>query len=339
MGDAGVTGDPNKLSSGTVPGVVNPGDLQALVAAEVQRQLDRERLILRDAGNLALKIIGGSFALLIAVFTIFGLNTWSGVSQTTKEYMQRKVDDLVGRTDSETGVKQTLNDLVNHAIVASELTNLNRKQEGIELPKYEWDRLKAWLQVDGLSIEDFTDTVTLLNAQSDDRKNLDANGTLKYMLSPQGGKLHEVVKNRPDKIDAILSNFEHSDLGAAAMEIAQSSNLSEDLRIRAINYVRTVKYTDGFEKIMAIENSSESGPLKQAALVACAVLRPSNKSLLVALEKLATQPATADSLRAAARVIGVWWFNKEIDQDAIAEESVQASTKNCLISDLSMGCI
>jgi hypothetical protein len=166
-------------SSENLNSIADP-QLQILIANEVQRQLDRERLVLRDAGNLALKIIGGSFALFIAVFTIFGLNTWSGVSQAAKDYMQKKVDDLVGRSDSETSVQRTLNDLVNRAIVASELTAFVRAEnKKIELPKYEWDRLKSWLKFEGLSPEDFSDTLAVLNGQSIERKTLDANGIIR----------------------------------------------------------------------------------------------------------------------------------------------------------------
>jgi hypothetical protein len=45
-------------SSEGLSSIVGP-EIQVLIATEIQRQLDRERLVLRDAGNLALKIIGG----------------------------------------------------------------------------------------------------------------------------------------------------------------------------------------------------------------------------------------------------------------------------------------
>jgi hypothetical protein len=243
--------------------------------------------------------------------------------------MQKKVDDLVGRSDSETGVKQTLNDLVNRAIVASELTALLRAEnKGIELPMYEWNRLKSWLKVDGLSVEDFSNTLDVLNAQSDERKTLDANGILKYMLSPKGGSLHDVVKDRPDKIEAILSHFQNQDMGASAVEIAQSSDFSQELRISAINYLRDLDYVDGFEKLIVVESSAEPGTLKQAALATCAVLRPSDKLFLAELQKQLAQPATVDSMKAAAAITAAWWSTP---QSSLWRHELSADTEASLV--------
>jgi hypothetical protein len=313
-----------------------PPELQIIIAAEIQRQLDRERLVLRDAGNLALKIIGGAFALLIAVFTIFGLNTWSGVSQAAKDYMQQKVDALIGRSDSETNVKQTLNNLVNRAIVASALTAVARSpNKQIELSTYEWDRLKSWLKVDSLSLQDFSDSLAVLNAQSNERKTLDANVLLKYMLSPKGGSLHEVVRDRPDKIRAILSDFQNPDMGPSVLEIAQSSDFSQELRIQAINYIRDLDYVDAFDKLMGVESVAEPGILKQTALVTCAMLRPSDKQVLGEVQKLLTPPATVYSLKAASAIVAAWWslpssasWRRKLNADT--RDNVTATTKRIL---------
>jgi hypothetical protein len=314
-------------------------ELQILVAAEVQRQLDHERLLLRDAGGLALKIIGGSFALFIAVFAIFGLNTWSGVSQMAKDYTERRVDDLIGRSDSETGVKQTLNDLVNHAIVASELaTHQSAKDNTLELPKYEWDRLKAWLSGESLSIGDFSDTLAVLNAQSADRKKLDANGILKYMLSPQGGRLHDVVKDRPDKIEAIFGSFKHQDMGAAAAEIAESSKFSEELRIDAVKYVQDLKYVGGFEKIIGVAISANPGMLKQTALVTSALLQPAHKLFINEADKLVSHPATTDSVVAAARIVQALWLTADLRKpDIDVNKDVVETSERLLRFALSNG--
>jgi hypothetical protein len=113
-------------------------EIRALVAAEVQMQLDRERAILKEAGSIALKVIGGAFATLLAILTVFGLTTWKEIAKVTTEYMKLRVDDLVQKSDSETGVKQVLNDLVNRAIVSSELASKQRgNKDTIELPKTE----------------------------------------------------------------------------------------------------------------------------------------------------------------------------------------------------------
>jgi hypothetical protein len=93
--------------------VAVPPEIRAVIQAEIRDQLDRERAILRDAGSLALKIVGGAFALLLAIFTIFGLTTWKDIASQTVAYMKQRVDGLIQNSDSESGVKQTLNDLVN----------------------------------------------------------------------------------------------------------------------------------------------------------------------------------------------------------------------------------
>jgi hypothetical protein len=100
--------------------------IESSVTTEVQKQLDRDRVILRDAANIALKIVGAAFALLIAIFTVFGITTWQEIAKKATDYMNLRVDDLVQRSDRETGVKQTLNELVNRAIVSAELTALSR---------------------------------------------------------------------------------------------------------------------------------------------------------------------------------------------------------------------
>jgi hypothetical protein len=117
--------------------------IQALVAAEVEKQLGRERVILKDAGNLALKIIVGAFGLLFAIFTVFGITTWKDIKTETAALVKTRIEELIQKSDSETGVRQTLNDLVNKAIVSSELIILKGEANKFELPKYEWDCLRS----------------------------------------------------------------------------------------------------------------------------------------------------------------------------------------------------
>jgi hypothetical protein len=155
-------------------------------------QLDRERAILKEAGSIALKVIGGAFATLLAILTVFGLTTWKEIAKVTTEYMKLRVDDLVQKSDSETGVKQVLNDLVNRAIVSSELASKQRgNKDTIELPKTEWDRLKEWIKVESLENQEFSDALAILNAQSSDRKKIDANSFLSEMLNPPDGSSYQ----------------------------------------------------------------------------------------------------------------------------------------------------
>jgi hypothetical protein len=85
--------------------------------------------------------------------------------------MKQRVDGLIQNSDSESGVKQTLNDLVNRSILAAELTSLSRQPgKPLDLPKFEWDRLKAWLKSESLEDQEFRDALALLNAQGSERK-------------------------------------------------------------------------------------------------------------------------------------------------------------------------
>ena len=307
--------------------------IQTQVSAEVQAQLDRERIILRDAGILALKIVGAAFALLLAIFTVFGLTTWRDVANQTTDYMKQRVDNLIQSSDSETGVKQTLNDLVNRSIVASELASLSRQQgKALDLPKFEWDRLKAWVKFESLGIQEFSDTLGILNAQAVGRKKADANGFLSEMLSPPDTSPYRWITKQPDKRLAIMSNFKHADLGASALAIAQSTAVSEDLRLAAITYIRDVNYTEGFDKLIALASGADDGPLKTQALLTSAKLNPANRLFLAEMMKLMSQP-TFDSISSAAQIVDQLWAEGDPfpnDIDSVVEMQVLTTSKELL---------
>jgi hypothetical protein len=81
MDDAGQP--PETLTTSDVPKIPPEirHEVETLVSAEVQKQLDRERNIIKDAGSLALKIIGGAFALLLGIFGVFSLTTWKDIAK------------------------------------------------------------------------------------------------------------------------------------------------------------------------------------------------------------------------------------------------------------------
>jgi acyl transferase domain-containing protein len=284
-------------------------DMKAMVQAEIRDQLDRERAILREAGSLALKIVGGAFALLLAIFTVFGLTTWKDVAKQTTDYMKQRVDALIQNSDSETGVRQTLNDLVNRAIVAAELTSLSHQAgKTLDLPKFEWDRLRAWLKIESLETQQFQDALAILNAQSAGRKKADANGFLSEMLNPPDSSPYRWIVRQPEKRLAIMDNFSDTDLGASAVAIATSS-ASEDLRIAAIRYVRNVNYSDGFDKLVAIASTGDDGPLKTQALLTSAKLRPTNRLFLAELRKLMSE-SNSSSMSNAVEIVLQWWKDR-----------------------------
>jgi hypothetical protein len=291
--------------------VAVPPEIRAMIQAEIGDQLDRERAILRDAGSLALKIVGGAFAILLAIFTIFGLTTWKDIASQTITYMKQRVDGLIQNSDSETGVKQTLNDLVNRSILAAELTSLSRQSgKPLDLPKFEWDRLKAWLKSESLEDQEFKDALALLNAQGSERKKSDANGFLSEMLNPPDASPYRWMVKQPEKRLAIMDDFKSVDLGASAVAIAQSSAVSEDLRLAAIKYIRDVNFTDAFDKIIAVASTTDEGPLKAEALLTSAKLRPTNPKFLAELKKLTSQ-SNSSSMSEALRIVGLLWEHGE----------------------------
>ena len=286
--------------------------IEKAVAAEVEKQLNRERAVLKDVGGIALKIIAGSFLLLFAIFTVFGLTTWNDVKKETSAFVKDRADELIQRSDSETGVKQVLNNLVNRAIVASVLLRLKRDSgQELELPQNEWDRLRSWLKLENLDIHEFSDVLTILNAQKKDRKKTDANGFLSEMLSPPDTSSYQWMKKQPDKRVAIMALFEQSDMGASAVEVATSSGVSEDTKIAAIRYIRTISFTEGFDKIFHLGITADEGSLKREALVTSAVLRPTDLRVLGEIEKLMSQAAPRSStLRSATDIVREVWRSK-----------------------------
>jgi hypothetical protein len=286
--------------------------IEIAVTAEVEKQLSRERAVLKDVGGIALKIIAGSFVLLFAIFTVFGLTTWNDVKKETSAFVKDRADELIQRSDSETSVKQTLNNLVNRAIVASELLRLKRDSgQELELPQSEWDRLRNWLKVENLDIHEFTDVLTILNAQKKDRKKADANGFLSEMLSPPDSSSYQWMKKQPDKRVAIMTTFEQMDMGASAVEVATSSGVSEDTKIAAIRYIRTLRFAEGFDKIFRVGISADEGVLKREALVTSAALRPTDLRVLGEIEKLTNQSAPrSSSLRIVTEIVREIWRNQ-----------------------------
>jgi len=286
--------------------------IEIAVAAEVEKQLNRERAILKDAGGFALKIIAGSFVLLFAIFTVFGLTTWNDVKKETSVFVKNRADELIQKSDSETGVKQVLNDLVNRAIVSSVLLTLKRERDGeFELQKNEWDRLRAWVKIESLSVDEFTDSLSVFNSQKEERRKSDANSFLAEMLNPPDGSPYQWIKKQPEKRLAIMSAFEHSDMGAAAVEVARSPDASEETRIAAARYVRKVHYVEGFDKIVRMASSVEDGDLKKEALVTASVLRPTDARLLAETNKLVGRAnPRSNTIRTAVEIVLEVWRSR-----------------------------
>ena len=300
--------------------------VEALVTAEVQKQLDRERVVLKEAAAIALKVIAAAFVLLIGIFTLFGLTTWKDIKKETTEYIKHQAEDLIQKRDSETGVKQVLNDLVNRTIINFALTHRQRSKEGervFELPKNDWDRLRAWVKVEDLSYEDFADALTILAAQPSDRNKSDANGFLSDMLNPPDDSPYKWMRKQPRKREAIMSTFKHVDMGDSATAIVESQSASETLRTIAADYVREVGFAERVDKLLQVARSNESRRIKERALIACAALRPTQAEVVREIRKLISEPVRTEHVKVLLEILRLWWpesgrgHSQEIDEEEL----------------------
>lgn len=326
--------NPSEVSSNNSE--FQPG-LRALISGEVHKQLSQERETIRAAANIGLKIIGAAFVLLFGIFTVFGLTTWSDIKKQTADYVKIRVDELIQKSDTETGVKQMLNDLVNRAIVNSMLSSERRsdhRQESrkdFELTKNDWDRLRSWLKLENLGTQEFSDVLTILDGQSEERKKVDANGFLSDMLYPPKGSSYEWIKKQPDKRLAIMSNFRHRDMGGPATEIARSVNQSLEMRLKALIYLAEVRYTEGFDRVIALASSATESELRTQALLSAAPLRPADPRVDSEVKKLIKGPGSSDNVLAALRIVKALWSGEErYDSESDMERRVIALSRELL---------
>lgn len=281
--------------------------IEALVRTEVQKQLDRETSVIKEAATIAIRVVAVAFAILFGIFTVFGLTTWKDIRRETAEHIRGEAENLIQNADSETGIKQMLNDLVNRAVVNSSLVTLTRGGTDFLLAKNDWDRLRTWVKDENLSTQEFEDTLAVLNAQPDDRGTSDANSFLSEMLSPLADSPFKWIRKQPEKRYAILAGFKNYGLGSSAAEIAASESESENLRASAANYVKEVRFAEGFEKLLRTVENSDWGLVKQNALIACAVLKPTDSRTLREIKRIVSEPARNESLHTAIDILWAWW--------------------------------
>lgn len=310
---------PKKKSTGRRSGIA----LKALVRDEVEVQLKKEQEILKESFALAAKIVGVAIAIFLAVFTVFGLTTWSDIKKEAASVISARTDALISSSDAEAGVKQKLSELVNRAVVASALTALARSSEKkVVLPGSDLDRLRSWIRSESLGLQDFKDTLAVLNAQESDRKAQDGAGMLTEMLDPPADSSFKWIKQRPEKREAILEEFKDASLASAATHIVMSSELTESVRSKAVEYVREVGYAEGVERLLEHYAQLKEGDIKRQVLLACIALRPDHPEVIRALQTLLAEPATSHSIQLAIAAIPVllmiehYDFNTRADSEA-----------------------
>jgi len=310
-------------------------DIERLVRSEVEAQVAKEHGLLKDSVGLAAKIVGGAVTLFFAVFTVFGLTTWKDIKQETAEIVKKRAEELIQKADSETGVKNTLNDLLNSTVISSLLaTRARGSNREIILANNDWDRLRGWIKKEDLPLQEFADTLAVLNMQSEERKKTDANRLLAEMLNPPETSLHRWITKQPEKTSAILSNFKHMDLGWSAVELISSRALPDTIRGQAAAYVREVKFHEGVEKLLSAYKNLPWDTAKQNALVTCVALRHDRAEVLAELKRLREGEVRREKIDTIADIISLMpssSLDRLVTKSRAGDEEFQAICKDLIL--------
>lgn len=256
------------------------------VVRQVRIQFEKELDLLKKTGGLAIKVLAAAAALFFAVFTLFGISTWADIKSEATEYVKKEVSTLIDSEDASTGVKQTVSDLVNQAIVDAALIQMSKGDSEIALPDYQWRRIRNWVQSESLDSPVFTDAISVLNRQSPTRKERDTLELLAEMLDPPDGSKFAWMRKQPNKRLALLSNFRYGQMGSAAVRISLSNSETEAMRLEALGYIQLVNYTEGFANLIKMANKLPAGKMLAATLVTCGSLSPADDRLKREAEKL-----------------------------------------------------
>ena len=284
-------------------GPTSAPDIGKLVREEVHHQLGAQRQVLYDAVGFATKIVGVALALLVGIFTVFGLTTWRDIKASTGDLVRKQAEALLTRADSETGVKATLTNLMNQAVVASALAKYARgEQDQIALSHADWTRLRAWITDENLELQDLADALLVLNLQDDHRKAIIADRVLSKMLETNPRGQFAWIQDQPDKVETILSVFKHKNLASRAIAILSAGQCSEETKLEAAKYPREVGFKEGTDKLLGVHDSLPQGELKQAILESCLSLRPDHPGVLKAVTAMLEERSQPDGL---VNVLGV----------------------------------
>lgn len=304
---------------------ISPPDLGNLVREEVDRQLSTQRQVLNDAIGLATKIVGVAFAILIGIFTVFGLTTWKDIRIEAAELVKKQTEELLKGADAEMGVKTVLTTLLNRAVVASTLARSTRdERDKLAVSFADWTRLRAWITTDTLELQDFTDTLAVLNLQDEDRKTSDANRVLAKMLEANPESQFRWIRDQPDKIEAILSVFKHRDLAPKVIAVLKTGTYSEAIELKAAKYPSEVGFKEGADKLVEVYESLPWGKLKRTVLSSFLSLRPEHPGVVKAITTMLNEEPQADRLEAALDVLKVLWpassnFDSSLDLSKVRE--------------------
>ncbi|MGL4961967.1 MAG: hypothetical protein ACRC67_12090 [Inquilinus sp.] len=254
-----------------------------IIRDEVERQFSKEQQLLKDSVFLSAKIIGFSIIIFLGIFAVFGVSTWNDIKKQVSDIITQQTELLIRNEDESTNLKDTLTSLLNKSIVSSYLIS---KEKSIDLNFSDWKRLQDWIKRKELPLQDFSDTLSVLNRQSEERRKAIANQILSEMLSPNWESPYIWIKKQPEKTTSIIENFHHHDLGLSAIEIIESNSTSQQNRLLAADYVRDVKFVDGFDRIFADYQKLPWGVMKRKLLITCTSLKPDDARIGNELEKI-----------------------------------------------------
>lgn len=277
MNNDGEVHPPPRPSTRAKSSAIPEEKLKEVVRAMVEAQVAKEQAIVKEAIGIAVKIVGASLAILVAIFTIFSITTWDNIESKTLEVVEKKVDTLVSDSKSDTAVKNKIDDLMNRLIVAWQLSRLEKIDPDImpSEPEYDldyddWRRLESWIMKPTLPLEDFANTVSVLNRQTDGRRDEDADKVFAPMLEPLADTSpYSWLVWQSRKIDSILSSFKHPNLGSRALALIGSDSLSDTTRAAAALYVGDVRYYQGVNGLLEDYAKLGAGPIKWNVLISC----------------------------------------------------------------------
>jgi acyl transferase domain-containing protein len=299
--------DSQSANSGETQSPAQVSDrIERLVREEVLKQFRKESELLKESVSTAVKILGAAAAVFLAVFTVFGITTWGDIKKEATAVVKLQAEELVKKADSETSIKKTLTDLLNRAVVNSVLASrANRPKRDVILANNDWDRLRTWLKNEDLEIQDFKDTLAVLNAQDGERKNSDANRLISMMLNPPEKSTYQWIYKQPEKIQAILDVFKEKALGSAAAELVTSNALTEDIRASAARYVMDVEYAEGVDKLLDSYTHLKNGDTKKNTLVSCVVLGPDHPGVIAEVRKILSEKPSRANITTAGALLAI----------------------------------
>ena len=306
-------------------------EIESMVRKEVEIQLAKEQKILKDSLGIAIKIIGGAIALFLAMFTVFGLSTWADIEKVTTQIVERQTNELIQKKDGNSNVNEILNKLFNRTVINSYLTSYSRDPtKTSEIAYNYWQRIRKWITKENLELQDFSDSLTVLNLQSESRKKSDSNQILSELLNPSKHSTYNWIITQPRKLEAILSIFKHNDLGLSALKLVTLESLDDSIRSKAASYVKEVRYVEGVERLFRDYRKLTWSNTKQNAFISSIALRPDMPELIAEAKRILIEEKMPNKTNLVAELIFVISKSKTWGEYPIDRNDRKNLLRDCL---------